>query len=368
MKRPNGQGSVFFDKSKNRYTAAFITPEGRRISKRFKTQEEAENWLEDNRYNIRHNSFVAPTALKTGVWLAQYLTVYKQSIRPQSLKTYLMYAKNCQPIANIPLQKLTSIDIQSLINKWNKNKYSSSFVNSHLVFLASALKKAAALDLIQKNPMLTVERPKSKSRKVEIFTLEETKKLLEYTDRSRYRRLHVIITIALYTGMRISEILALEWTDITPSTIRVSKTVIGRGNSAYIQNAPKTSTSNRKVSIPGDLYNVIMEWKENTHATSGPLFKTRFGNAVSYDIIGDAFKTVQKALGFENVRSFHSLRHTHASYLIANGVSVAEVAKRLGHSNPSITLNTYTSWIPGNDEKVAQDVSEIFNPSRMKSQ
>lgn len=368
MKRPNGQGSVYFDKSKNRYTAAFITPEGKRVSKRFKTSKEAEDWLEDNRYNIRHNSFVAPTTLKTGMWLVQYLSVYKQSIRPQSLKTYLMYAKNCQPIANIPLQKLTSIDIQSLVNGWQKKGYAPSFISYHLGFLASALKKAAALDLIQKNPMLTVERPKNKSRNIEIFTLKETKKLLDYTNCNRYRRLHIIIIIALYTGMRISEILALEWSDITPSFIRVSKTVIGRGNNAYIQNAPKTSTSNRKISIPGELYNALMGWKENTHASSGPLFKTRFGNAVSYNIIGDAFKAVQKALGFENVRSFHSLRHTHASYLIANGVSVAEVAKRLGHSNPSITLNTYTSWIPGNDEKVAQDVSEIFNPTKAKDQ
>lgn len=367
MKRPNGQGSVFFDKSKNRYTAAFITPEGRRISKRFITPEEAENWLEDNRYNIRHNSFVAPTTLKTGMWLVQYLSVYKQSIRPQSLKVYLMYAKHCQPIANIPLQKLTSIDIQSLINGWQKKGYAPSFVNTHLMFLSAALKKAAALDLIQKNPMLAVERPKSGSRKVEIFTLEETKKLLEYTDRPKLRRLHVIISIALYTGMRIGEILALKWSDITPSFIRVSKTVIGSGNSAYIQSAPKTSTSNRKVSIPGDLYNVLMKWKENTHASSGPLFKTRNGNAVGYALVSYTFHQAQKALGFEHIRSFHSLRHTHASYLIAHGVSVAEVAKRLGHSSPSVTLNTYTSWIPGNDEKVAQDVGEIFNPFKSEN-
>lgn len=362
MKRPNGQGSVFFDRSKNRYTAAFITPEGKRVSKRFKTSKEAEDWLEDNRYNIRHNTFVAPTALKTGVWLAQYLSVYKQSIRPQSLKVYLMYARHCQPIADIPLQKLTSVDIQSLINGWKKKGYAPSFVNTHLMFLSAAIKKAAALDLIQKNPMLAVERPKGGSRKVEIFTLEETKKLLAYTDCPKLRRLNVIITIALYTGMRIGEILALEWSDITPSFIRVSKTVVGAGNSAYIQSAPKTSTSNRKISIPSYLYNVLMRWKEYTNAASGPLFKTRNGNAVSYVLVGYAFRQAQKALGFKNIRGFHSLRHTHASYLIAHGVSVAEVAKRLGHSSPSVTLNTYTSWIPGNDEKVAQDVGEIFNP------
>lgn len=73
MRRPNGQGSIYYEKSKKRYAASFITPEGRRIVKRFPTTEEAENWLEDNRYSIRHNTFVTPSGMRTGAWILQYI-------------------------------------------------------------------------------------------------------------------------------------------------------------------------------------------------------------------------------------------------------------------------------------------------------
>ena len=71
-------------------------------------------------------------------------------------------------------------------------------------------------------------------------------------------------------------------------------------------------------------------------------------------------KKVQGALGILPLRSFHALRHTHASQLLAGGVPIAEVTKRLGHASPAITLGIYASWIPGNDAKIALDVDRIF--------
>lgn len=358
MKRPNGQGSVYFDKSKNRYTAAFITPEGKRVSKRFKTTEEAENWLEDNRFKIRHNSFTEPSTIRTGQWVLQYLDTYKRGLRPRSFNLYLSAVEKLSPIADIPLQKLTSMDVQRLLNSL-KGNISPGYIKKIYTVLNMAIKKAVALDLLNKNPLTTVERPKIVTKKVQVFTIDELHEILDYT-RAHRRRLYVEVLVAAYTGLRIGELLSLQWSDITPEYISVTKTLTNDGRGGlWIQPTPKTSSSSRKVSIPPSVYNALMGWKEESRG-AGLVFKTSTGRFVVPSNERVAFETVQARLGIKPVRSFHALRHTHASQLLANGVPIAEVTKRLGHASPAITLGIYTTWIPGNDKKVALDVERIF--------
>lgn len=358
VKRANGLGSIYFDKSKGRYAASFITPEGKRVVKRFKTTKEAENWLEDNRFNIRHNTFTEPNPIRTGQWVLQYLDTYKRNLRPRSMNLYLTAAEKLAPIADIPLQKLTSMDVQRLLNSLQK-KISPGYVKKVYTVLNMAIKKAVALDLLQKNPLATVERPKNVTKKVQIFTIDELHRILDFTRENR-RRLYVEVLTAAYTGLRIGELLSLQWSDITPGNISVTKTLTNDGRGGlWIQRTPKTSSSRRKVSIPPTLYKALMDWKEESRG-AGLVFKTATGNFVVPSNERVAFETVQARLGIKPVRSFHALRHTHASQLLANGVPIAEVTKRLGHASPAITLGIYTTWIPGNDKKVALDVERIF--------
>lgn len=361
MKRPNGQGSIYFEKAKNRYAASFITPEGKRVVKRFKTPEDAENWLEDNRYKIRHNTFVSPSTLRTGQWILQYLDTYKKNVRPQTMFNYLAMMDKLDPIANIPLQRLTGLDVQNLINAMQAQNLSSGYIQAVYHILSMAIKKAVALELLSKSPLATVERPTTTHRKIQIFTIDEVKQLLNYTKNTHWQRLHVEILLAAYTGMRIGEILALSWSDISPSFIKVSKTLARDGYSLMVQNTTKTDSSRREISIPLSVYNELMEWKSKNRTFGGQVFKTYTGKIVAPNNESLSFKKVQVALGISPLRGFHALRHTHASQLLAHGVPIAEVAKRLGHANPSITLNTYASWIPGNDKKVASDVEKIFS-------
>ncbi len=359
MKRPNGQGSIYFEKAKNRYAASFITPEGKRVVKRFKTPEDAENWLEDNRYNIRHNTFVTPTTLKTGQWILQYVETYKKNLRPSTMNLYISTMKQLEPIAHIPLQKLTGLDVQAFINSLD-GKISTAYIKKVYQLLNMAIKKAVALELLQKNPLATVERPKVISKKIQIFTIDEIHDLLSYTKEKR-KRLYMEILVGVYTGMRIGEMLSLTWSDITPSYITVNKTLTaGLHGELFVQRTPKTDTSCRQISIPPSLYEALMDYKESTHAHDGIVFKTSTGRLIVPCNERNAFKRVQSTLGISPIRSWHSLRHTHASQLLANNVPIAEVAKRLGHASPAITLGIYAQWIPGNDEKVALDVDRIF--------
>ena len=222
-----------------------------------------------------------------------------------------------------------------------------------------AIKKAVALDILAKNPLATVERPKRTYKKIPIFTIDEVKALLAYTEKQP--RLQMEIMIAAYTGMRIGEILALDWKDITPSFINVRKTLTRSANGMpIIEHTTKTSNSTRQVSIPQSVYNKLISWKASTNDNEGLVFHSRTGSLLVASNERLAFKKAQAALGITPARGFHALRHTHASQLLANGVPIAEVSKRLGHASPAITLEVYTSWIPGNDEKIALDVDRIF--------
>lgn len=358
MKRPNGQGSIYFDKSKNRYAASFVAPSGKRIIKRFLTKTDAESWLEDNRYNLRHNTFTTPSTMRTGQWVLQYLETYKTNLRPQTMALYLSIVEKLQPIAEIPLQKLTGMEVQRLINSL-QGEISSSYVTKVVQLLNMAIKKAVALDILVKNPLATVERPKRTYKKIPIFTIDEVKAMLNYT--AQTPRLQMEIMIAAYTGMRIGEILALEWKDVTPSYINVHKTLARSARGMpIIERTTKTSSSTRQVSISPSVYEKLMQWKRDTRADDGLVFKARTGSLLVPSNERLRFKKVQTALGITPPRGFHALRHTHASQLLAGGVPIAEVSKRLGHASPAITLGIYASWIPGNDEKIALDVDRIF--------
>ena len=209
MKRANGKGSIYFETSTERFVASFVAPSGKRVSKRFNSIPEAEAWLEDNRYNIRHNTYASPSDMRTGQWVLEYLKTYKTDVRPQTMTGYLNAVAKLSPIADIRLQKLTGLDIQQLANSL-KGQISNGYIVRILQVLDMALKKAVALDILVKNPMTTVERPKRTTKKIQIFTIDEVKAMLNYTATHQRHRLHMEILVAAYTGMRIGEILCEE--------------------------------------------------------------------------------------------------------------------------------------------------------------
>lgn len=127
MKRANGKGSIYFETSTERFVASFVAPSGKRVSKRFNSIPEAEAWLEDNRYNIRHNTYASPSDMRTGQWVLEYLKTYKTDVRPQTMTGYLNAVAKLSPIADIRLQKLTGLDIQQLANSL-KGQISNGYI------------------------------------------------------------------------------------------------------------------------------------------------------------------------------------------------------------------------------------------------
>lgn len=178
-------------------------------------------------------------------------------------------------------------------------------------------------------------------RRVECFNSKEQRSIEKYILESKKKRLFGII-ICFYTGLRIGELLALEWSDVDLENgrLNVNKSChYGRDvNGVYkrIVEAPKTESSDRIVPIPQELtkYFKMMDTGDclNVVSHNGKPVPTRTYQA--------AFTSILKKLGIEN-RCFHSIRHTFATRALESGMDVRTLSELMGHKNPSVTLSRY---------------------------
>ena len=158
------------------------------------------------------------------------------------------------------------------------------------------------------------------------------------------------------TGMRAGEALALTWEDIRGNTIRINKTIERSPNGPVI-GPPKTTASNRTISVDP---RVIAEIQAARVPGCRFVFAGQTSNAVplSYPTLHRAFADTTRKLDLPKI-TIHGLRHSHASWLISNGVPIPAVSKRLGHANVAMTLNVYSHLLPQDDEMITRLVSKI---------
>lgn len=368
-KRENGEGSIYYDKSRSKYVASLVDPNGKRIAKRFTDRNEARAWLSNIKGEIATQVYIPATNITLGDWIIEWLRTFKTNIKPKTKLQYIQTSAHIEPIANIPLQAMTAAIAQKLLNELPKDMASSSKKKVYQLLFAST-KKAYNLDMIRKNFMEPVEPPSVKQKEVEIFTAEEMKKILHYVHYDapdNLRRHYPLILLAATSGARIGELLALKWQDVDYNNARIHI----QANLQYIPGAgqqemePKTVAGNRYITIPIG----VLETLGGRRTPQGKIirmirpedyvFVTKRGTPFMSRNIGHYWKDILKGAEVP-YKNFHVLRHTHATRLLAEGIPILEVAKRLGHSKASHTLNLYGHCIPNKDQEVAKKVALIY--------
>lgn len=274
-----------------------------------------------------------------GIWYRNYVQPYKKISTTQKYRDVLK--KHVIPILGyVPVKALNGEIIQRFVCKLNET-YSSGTVNTVIAVLLKSLNDARINGVISAGDMPAFHRPQKVLRRVECFNSKEQRSIEKYILESKKKRLFGII-ICFYTGLRIGELLALEWSDVDLENgrLNVNKSChYGRDiNGVYkrIVEAPKTESSDRIVPIPRELtkYFKMMDTGDclNVVSHNGKPVPTRTYQA--------AFTSILKKLGIEN-RCFHSIRHTFATRALESGMDVRTLSELMGHKNPSVTLSRY---------------------------
>ncbi|SCM82370.1 putative Integrase family protein [uncultured Sporomusa sp.] len=399
-KRANNAGSIYYDKQTDSYRAALTLPDGKRASKRFKTEPEAENWLALSRAELGLGTFIAPSTVTVGEYMADWLETHVQSnVRPRTFERYLSLIAHIETIQDTAVQKITATKLKKLYNgitvsikrtdkktgeKTTITRPASGETKKKVHNLLSAMLEQARIDrIIMQNPAKDVAAPKVTREEIETFSEDEIKAILDRAQdcpiRNQYtQKVHPwfpALYLAIVTGIRMSELLGLRWEDIDlkQEYIHIRQT-LQRAKIGILFQEPKTKAGKRKISLPPEIIPILTQLREKTIAGDPEKFSTKtlaFVNSEGHSIDPNNWQRWwRKLLKDANVvhKNFHALRHTHATKLLAAGVPLMEVSRRLGHSKPSHTLDLYGHAIPGHDQEVAKQIGDIYNLNGKRDQ
>lgn len=314
----------------------------------FKTKQEAQNALSDVTKEVTTN-------IKFAELCKYYLEEHcKLHCKDSTLNLYRGYYKNNLTVFYLRKAKdIQKRDIDLLILEYKKLGLSNKTINNIIGFLRSVYSYGIYNKWISENPAKEIKKLPKVAKEIKYLTTEEMAQFVEIIKEFPISRYAALLT-DLYTGMRISELLALEWSDIDfkNGTISVNKQFY-KGKLS----APKTHKSTRKITIPDAVIRVLRQLKLETKVLSKIVFCGKDGNYLNQDkFVMNWFKKAMRIIGKPEY-NFHCLRHTYATYLLSNGVPIKFVQEQLGHSTAQTTLNVYSHIMPN----VYKEAMNLFN-------
>jgi len=379
-KRGNREGSIFQRKEDKKWVASITLENGKRKVFYGKTKKEVTEKLIKARSEQQQGMLIT-TSEQT---LAQFLTDWLENTQKESIRarTYERYEEivrlHIVPVlGRHQLQKLTAQHLQAFYAKKRKGGLSSTTVASFHNVLHKALDYAVKWNLIPRNLCELVSPPRRERFEMQSLTVEQARKLLE-TARGHY--LEALFHLALATGMRRGELMALKWQDIdfVTNTLQVRRTLsriptklaVEKGK-GFEEAEPKTKMSRRSVVIAPFAMEALKQhrirqletkskagaaWKEHDY-----VFCTSVGTHLHPDRdVLSQLKLLLKKSELPNIR-FHDLRRSAATLLLSLGVHPKVVQEILGHSQISMTMDIYSHVLPNMQQEAIMKLNSIIS-------
>ncbi len=336
-------------------------------------KRDAQRELADLLSSLNKGDYVEPSRMKVSEYLDRWLSEYaKLNVSPKTYERYTdIISRNIKPaLGEYHLSKLRPLHIQSFYTdaltqgrKDGRGGLSAQTVLHFHRVLRKALQQAVKWQLLARNPTEAVEPPRPQRKEMQVVDEAGTARLLHAVEGMR---LYMPVLLAVMTGMRRGEILALRWqdTDLEKGQVAVRRSLEQTRDGLRFKQ-PKTGKGMRSVALPGIAIQVLRRHKTEQaqeRLRLGPAYEDNDlvcprpnGSPWPPDSLSTAFAGHIRRSDLPRVR-FHDLRHSHATQLLRHGIHPKVVSERLGHSKVGITLDTYSHVLPGMQEEAASKV------------
>lgn len=372
-RRGHGEGSIFKRKDGLWVTRVTIGRDARgkvkKLTTYHKTRKEAKEALIKALGDRQRGLPIDPSRQTVADFLIRWLEdSVKGSTRPRTYECYAgVINRHIIPaVGSLRLSKLSPQRLQRLYREKQETGLTRTVQLIHAV-LHRALSQALKWGLVPRNVSDAVDRPRVARKEMQVLTPDQLNCLLEA---ARNDALHALYVMAVTTGLRQGELLALKWSDINLDigTLQVQRQLQWlKGAASFTE--PKSAKSRRSLVLPEMTIASLKKHRVRQNEArlamgsvwhdNDLIFCSSIGTALNQSNLTKRFHALLAKAGLTRIR-FHDLRHTAATLLLQKGVHPKIVQEMLGHSQISLTLDTYSHVLPAMKREAATKMDEIL--------
>ena len=319
--------------------------------------------------NINQNPQFRPSQKLIDILNNENKSAYKEI--GISYKTFIKL-KNGNKIANLDTVKHITDFYPTQKKLFDKiiTPLSNRTIAHYQDLLSTIFSAAVHWQIIEKNPVLSIEKVKVAKKDPVFFDDILVVKFLIALESAPFKY-KMAIYLALDTGLRLSEVMGLKWDKVDEITHSINISEVRQYISEFgeVIKGPKSDSGNRNIMLSDTVFNMLMEYKSyqqknmeiyaNSYISSEFIITHEDGKRMFPNRPSVWLRTFLKSNNLPHV-TFHGLRHTNASLLIAQNINPATLAERLGHSDKDVTLNIYTHAIKSKDKTASELMNNIY--------
>ena len=363
-RRGHGEGSLYHRKDPDRWEAILSLPDGRRKTLTGKSRQEVQRKLTQAQRDLEQGITPATARQTVGEFLDHWLATKRPDLAPRTYDTYEQFCRRhiVPLLGRTPLPRLSAQQAQQAQNQWREQGLSGTSVGHLHAMLKQALRDAVRLGLIARNPLDQLDKPKRRRRAPQVLTQEQAQRLIAACGPESGERLGALLVMALSTGMRQGELLALRWRDVDLDAAQIcvqaslQRVRDDQGVTRPVLKEPKTAHSRRTIAISAGLLDALRAHRQRQRLERVALGRAWadldlvFANEVGRpldprNVTRRVYERLLRQEGLPRI-TFHALRHTAATLLLSRGVNPKIVSEMLGHASVSITLDLYSHVLP----------------------
>jgi integrase len=354
--------------------AAFLTAQLAAV--RIDRLEDARAWNKQSLGDISKGDFVAPSAVtvrdEAEAWHKR--KVDAGGYRPATLGNWRTHLdKYILPsLGDLKIQQVSIEQIENAVAEWKKTT-SANTANKVLTTLTAIFKHAQRVGPLQGKPnaaslaeRFKISNEDDNGEKVlpeHVYNLDELRKIIETTEQGSLER--VLIMVPALCGLRIGEVLGLQWSAIDLKTnklhVRMNLVDVGKANGGRDLRSPKSISSRRTLDLPQELAKELKVWKLKCPPSEHDLvFATLDGKPLHRKFASQILDAAITAAKIKRL-TLHKLRHTFASLLLFRGVAFPKVSNLLGHRDSVITMKVYAHFVQDKKNDVQELASSILS-------